>query len=84
MEKGKAGEVFNIGNDDERTILEFAKIIKQLTGSKSKIIFKPLPTDDPRQRKPDIKKAQRILGWNPEMPFEKGIELTINYFKSAI
>ena len=95
MEKGKSGEVFNIGNDDERTILEFAQIIrelvsrkleiKKLANSKSKIVFsQPLPEDDPRQRKPDISKAQKILGWKPKTKLEYGLLKTINYFKQLL
>ena len=81
MEKGKSGEVYNIGNDDERTILEFAKIIKKLAGSKSQIIFEPLPEDDPVQRKPDITKAKKTLGWYPKIALEKGLLRTIQYFR---
>lgn len=83
MEKGAAGEVFNIGNDDEKTILEFAQMIKQLSRSKSKIIFsEKLPEDDPRQRKPDISKAKKILSWEPETKLEDGLLMTIEYFRS--
>jgi len=81
MEKGKAGEVFNIGNDDERTILEIARLIKKLTSSESSIIFKSLPVDDPHQRKPDIIKARKILGWEPKVLLEEGLSKTIQYFK---
>lgn len=84
MEKGKSGEVYNIGNDDERTILEFAKIIKKLAGSKSQIIFKPLPEDDPAQRKPDISKAKGTLLWKPKVKLEEGLATTIQYFKSIL
>ena len=84
MEKGKSGEVFNIGNDDERTILEFAKIIKKLTVSKSEIIFEPLPKDDPTQRKPDITKARKLLGWEPKIKLEDGLAKTIKYFQSIL
>ena len=83
MEKGKSGEVYNIGNDDERTILEFAKIIKKLAGSKSQIIFEPLPEDDPVQRKPDITKAKKTLGWYPKIALEKGLLRTIQYFRKV-
>lgn len=85
MEKGKSGEVYNIGNDDEQTILEFAKIIKKLTKSKSRIVFaKPLPEDDPHQRKPDISKAGKILNWQPEVPLDRGLARTIEYFRSLL
>lgn len=83
--KGKFGEVFNIGNDREITILEFAKLIKKLAKSNSTIDFsQELPEDDPTQRKPDITKAKRELGWEPKVKLEKGLATTIQYFKSII
>ena len=84
MEKGKSGEVFNIGNDDERIILEFAKTIRRLTRSKSKIIFETLPQDDPHMRKPDISKARIVLGWQPHILLEEGLLKTINYFRELL
>lgn len=85
MEKGKSGEVFNIGNPDEKTILEFARIIKNLSKSKSKIIFsQKLPEDDPKKRKPDISKAKNDLGWAPKIGLEEGLINTIKYFRSVI
>src|SRR3990167_4195793 len=81
MEKGKSGEVYNIGNDEETTILEFAKLIKKLAESGSKIVFKPLPEDDPMQRKPDITKAKKLLGWKPKVKLEDGLLKTIEYFR---
>lgn len=81
---GTKGEVVNIGNPDERTILEFAKIIKRLAKSSSNLKFSnPLPTDDPMKRKPDISKAKRLLGWEPKIKLEDGILKTINYFKKV-
>ncbi len=74
----------NIGNPEEHTILEFAKIILRITGSSSKITFKPLPVDDPKQRRPDITKARTILGWEPRISLEKGLKETINYFRGAL
>lgn len=74
----------NIGNPEEHTILEFAQIILKLTGSSSKIVFKDLPVDDPKQRKPDITKARNILGWEPKVALESGLEETINYFKKIL
>ena len=71
----------NLGNPEEHTILEFAEIIKELTKSKSKIIFKELPVDDPHIRCPDISKAKSELGWKPATSLEKGIRKTIDYFK---
>ena len=71
----------NIGNPDEISILDFAKEIKALTGTNQKIIFKDLPKDDPKQRKPDIKKADAILGWKPTVDRAAGLKLTYDYFK---
>ncbi len=71
----------NIGNPVERTILEFAKKVLELTGSQSKIVYKPLPEDDPKIRQPDITKAKRELGWEPKFPLEEGLKRTIDYFK---
>lgn len=84
MEKGgTSGEVFNIGNPDEKTILDFAKIIKKLTKSDSQIVFsESLPEDDPQKRKPDISKAKKFLGWQPTVLLEKGLLKTIEYFKN--
>ena len=84
MEKGESGEIYNLGNNDEKTILEFAQVIKRLTGTKSEIIFEPLPEDDPKQRRPDITKAKNILGWQPKIPLEIGLMLTIEYFRNAL
>ncbi len=74
-------EPINLGNPQEMRIIDFAYLIKKLTGSKSKIIFKPLPQDDPRQRKPDITKAKKLLNWQPKVSLEEGLKLTIEYFK---
>jgi dTDP-glucose 4,6-dehydratase len=71
----------NIGNPDEISILDFAKEIIALTGTDQKIIFKDLPKDDPKQRKPDIKKADAILGWKPTVDRAAGLKLTYDYFK---
>jgi UDP-glucuronate decarboxylase len=76
------GKVFNLGNPDERNILDIAKLIKNLTGSKSEIVFEELPEDDPKARKPDISHAKEILGWEPKVTTEEGLRKTINYFKS--
>lgn len=77
------GEVINLGNPDERTILELATIIKDLTGSLSKIIYESLPEDDPKERKPDIKKAQSLLDWKPSVSLNDGLRKTIEYFKNT-
>jgi len=74
----------NIGNPDEITIKEFAEEIIKLTGTKQKIIYKPLPTDDPQQRQPDITKAKEILGWEPKVSRAEGLKITYEYFKNVI
>ena len=75
----------NIGNPGEFTMLELAEKVIELTGSSSGIIFKPLPQDDPRQRKPDITIAHRELdGWQPSIKLDEGLQKTINYFKNII
>ncbi len=77
-------EPVNIGNPDETTILEFAKEIVALTNTTSKIVFKPLPKDDPQVRQPDNTKAKRILGWEPKVPRSEGLRLTMEYFKAEL
>ena len=72
----------NVGNPDEITIREFGEEIIRLTGATSKIIFKPLPQDDPKQRKPDITKAKELLGWTPTISRSEGLKKTLAYFKS--
>jgi len=72
----------NIGNPDEITIKEFAEEIIKLTGTTQKIIYKPLPTDDPKQRRPDITRARQILGWEPKVTRADGLKVTYDYFKS--
>lgn len=76
------GEVFNLGNPDERNILDIAIIIKNLTGSISEITFEDLPIDDPKTRKPDVSYAKEVLGWEPKVKTEEGLKKTIEYFKS--
>ncbi len=71
----------NMGNPSEITVLEFADIIIKLTSSKSEIVFRPLPVDDPKKRKPDITKAGKELGWKPGVPLEEGLGETIEWFK---
>jgi dTDP-glucose 4,6-dehydratase len=75
-------EPINIGNPAELSVLDFAKTIHRLTGTKSEIVFKPLPVDDPKVRQPDITKARTILGWEPKVPLEEGLKRTIEYFRS--
>ena len=72
----------NIGNPDEISLKEFAEEILELTGKKVKIIYKPLPVDDPKQRQPDITKAKQILNWQPKVSRKEGLKITYEYFKS--
>lgn len=74
----------NIGNPTEMTMLEFAEEIIRVTESKSRIIFKPLPQDDPKQRRPDITKAKKILKWEPRVPLAEGLVKTIEYFRKKV
>ena len=74
----------NLGNPGEFTMLELAEEIIKMTGSKSKMIYKPLPQDDPAQRKPDITLAKKILDWEPKIPLEQGLQKTIDYFKNTL
>jgi dTDP-glucose 4,6-dehydratase len=74
----------NVGNPAELTILAFAEAINALTGNRAGIAFKPLPQDDPRLRRPDITRAQTILGWAPQVPVEVGLARTIEYFRSRV
>lgn len=74
----------NIGNPGEFTILELAEKVIAMTGSKSKIIFQPLPSDDPMQRQPNITKAREILGWEPKIALDEGLQRTIAFFKTVV
>ncbi len=74
----------NVGNPDEITIKEFAEEIIKLTGTDQKIIYKTLPTDDPKQRQPDITRAQEILGWEPKVSRTEGLKITYDYFKKVL
>jgi dTDP-glucose 4,6-dehydratase len=71
----------NLGNPEEMTVRDFAECIRHLTGAGSTIEYGPLPQDDPKMRRPDISKARRILGWEPHVPLEEGLRLTIEYFR---
>ncbi|HTS47076.1 MAG TPA: UDP-glucuronic acid decarboxylase family protein [Bryobacteraceae bacterium] len=71
----------NLGNPREMTILEFAERIRNITGTRAPIVFKPLPEDDPKRRQPDISKAKRVLGWEPKVSLEEGLRETIAYFQ---
>jgi dTDP-glucose 4,6-dehydratase len=72
----------NVGNPDEISLKDFAEEIIKLTGTKQKIVYKPLPTDDPKQRKPDITRAKEVLGWSPKVNRAEGLKITYDYFKS--
>jgi dTDP-glucose 4,6-dehydratase len=74
----------NLGNPAELTILEFAERIRGLMGQELAIVFEPQPEDDPKQRKPDISKAKRLLGWEPKIALEEGLRLTVEYFKGEV
>ena len=84
LSKTEEHEPVNIGNPDEFTILECAKKVLKVTGSKSKIRFLPLPQDDPKQRRPDISKAIRLLNWKPKIDLETGLKLSLDYFASHV
>lgn len=77
-------EPVNIGNPGEMTILQFAQTIIRLTNSKSEIVFRPLPIDDPAQRQPDITKAKRLLDWEPKVSLDDGLRKTIEYFRRVV
>lgn len=74
----------NIGNPEEWTILECARTVLAVTGSSSGIRFEPLPVDDPVQRRPDIARAKQLLGWEPKIPLQRGLELSLDYFRQAV
>jgi dTDP-glucose 4,6-dehydratase len=74
----------NIGNPHEMTIEEIAKVIIRISGSRSRIVYCPLPEDDPKVRKPDITRARTLLGWEPRVPLEEGLQKTLEYFKTKV
>jgi nucleoside-diphosphate-sugar epimerase len=82
--EGLAGEVFNLGNPDERTIADFAWLVQAACGVTTPIIRRPLPTDDPTRRCPDIAKARRILDWAPQVTLDEGLARTIRYFRAEL
>jgi nucleoside-diphosphate-sugar epimerase len=85
MEKDEAtGEIVNIGNPREYTILEVAEMVKRLTGSPSRITFHPLPPDDPKVRRPVIDKARKLLGWEPEIDLEEGLRRMIQVYRERL
>ncbi|MBI4227071.1 MAG: GDP-mannose 4,6-dehydratase, partial [Candidatus Omnitrophica bacterium] len=82
--RSDVAEPVNIGNPDEHTILEMAQQIIRATGSKSRLVFKPLPQDDPKTRRPDIQKARTLLGWAPTVGLDEGLRRTIAWFRGAM
>jgi len=82
--EGDAPGPLNIGNPGEFTMLELAELVLRLTGSTSRIEHRPLPADDPRQRRPDIAKAKKLLDWQPTIPLEEGLRRTIAYFRALL
>jgi UDP-glucuronate decarboxylase len=85
MEKEVAnGQIINIGNPIEYKIIDVAHLVKELTHSQSKVTFHPLPEDDPKQRRPDINKAKQLLGWEPQITLEQGLQLTIASYKQKL
>ena len=81
----QAGEVFNLGNPTEQTVLEFARLVARVAGrGEAAIAYRPLPVDDPTRRRPDISKARRCLGWEPVVDIERGLGETIRWFKERI
>ena len=80
----KENDPINIGNPQEMTIEQIARLIIEMTGSKSKIVYRPLPTDDPKVRQPDITRARTLLGWEPKVPLEHGLGRTIDYFREKV
>jgi dTDP-glucose 4,6-dehydratase len=84
LSKTHEHEPTNIGNPGEFTVLDCAKLVLEVTGSKSTIRFESLPQDDPRQRRPDISKARRLLGWEPAIDLRKGLQMSLEYFRSAV
>ncbi len=78
---GLSGEVVNLGNPEEYRVIDLAKMVIELTGSHSEIVYKPLPQDDPKRRRPDIAKAKELLNWRPRISVRKGLLRTIDYFR---
>jgi dTDP-glucose 4,6-dehydratase len=84
LAESNVNEPVNIGNPHEMSIEEMAHLIIKMTGSKSTVVFKPLPTDDPKVRKPDITRARTLLHWEPKVPLEQGLTSTIAYFRKKM
>src|SRR5262249_33617877 len=75
---------FNIGTQDEITMLELARLIKDVANTRSELVFRPLPEDDPKQRRPDTTRARTILGWQPRTSMADGLRRTLEYFRTAL
>lgn len=84
LSKSDEHDPVNIGNPTEFTILECAAEVQRLVGSNSEIVFRPLPKDDPKQRRPDITRARTILGWEPKVPLREGLARSLDYFRAAV
>ncbi len=84
MEKKNFTGPVNLGNPDEFSVKELAETVIKMTGSSSKIVYKPLPVDDPKRRQPDIALAKKELNWRPEIKLEEGFSKTIDYFKDKL
>jgi len=84
LSKSEEHDPVNIGNPTEWTILECAREIRSLVGSRGEIVFRPLPRDDPKQRQPDITRAKLLLGWEPKVPLREGLARSLEYFKAAV
>lgn len=84
LSKSREHDPVNIGNPTEWTILECAREVQALVGSECQIVFKPLPRDDPKQRRPDITRARTVLGWEPKIQLREGLALSLDYFKAAV
>jgi dTDP-glucose 4,6-dehydratase len=77
-------EPLNVGNPDEFTVRQLAELVLRLTGSRSPVVERPLPTDDPKVRQPDIARARAVLGWEPQVPLDAGLRRTIEYFRGVV
>ena len=82
--QGPVNDPVNIGNPHEMTLLDLAKRIIKLTGSRSEIVFRPLPVDDPKVRQPDIGRARALLGWEPRVDIDEGLQLTVEFFREKL
>jgi dTDP-glucose 4,6-dehydratase len=84
LAESKENDPINIGNPHEMTIEEIATTIIRMSGSKSQLVHKPLPVDDPKQRRPDITRARTLLGWEPHVQLEEGLAKTLEYFRRKV